>query len=519
MYGERLPDANELQKANDTAKEATRMRFSDDPTRFTGAKSLVHYGEIQNANDQDYFIFEFPNHYSGSITVHAVSKGLSQLQYRFSIIDHAGNLLATGDSTAVLGGDIGLTINRPLSDPRVYFRVQPIGDAAARVGSYAIIAQLDALVTTQYADTLQATQRAHRWFASSPSSLTNFDVSSLVNASDDPVLNDDGGTDNVPADAKRVEPYVDSSVRRAALTIGTISTNSDTDYLRFRSPRPAAGKQFGMFIQVDSLERNQLVAKIKVFDAALNAVAAESIVNGNGEVVVWVPAVVPNQDYIVGIEGNGQAGATGNYEVAVSFQEAAPEINLLASAELTTAKGESAMAWYVARPQLFTLALNAQVNASSGGIGSVTGPAWVNIFDDKRRSVATIAGTIGELRTSPALLLLPGTYYLQFGAKPTNLTSSATIEMSLLGTADTDPIGPQPSAPGSVPVFTCPDTTVEFCYPGEVRTADPFIFVPDPVIVLPTTVPYPWWSFRCLVLDKPISSQQRRHSGRCERRW
>ncbi len=35
-------------------------------------------------------------------------------------------------------------------------------------------------------------------------------------------------------------------------------------------------------------------------------------------------SVNPNQDYIVGIEGNGQAGATGNYEVAVSFQEAAP---------------------------------------------------------------------------------------------------------------------------------------------------------------------------------------------------
>ncbi len=49
----------------------------------------------------------------------------------------------------------------------------------------------------------------------------------------------------------------------------------------------------------------------------------------------------------------------------------------------------------------------------------------------------------------------------------------------------------QPTAPGSVPVFTCPDTTAEFCYPGEVRTTDPFIFVPDPVIVLPTTVPYP----------------------------
>ncbi len=74
MYGERTADANERQKPNDSAKEATRIRFSEDPTRFTGAKSLVHYGEIQNASDQDYFIFEFPNHYSGAMTVHAVSK-------------------------------------------------------------------------------------------------------------------------------------------------------------------------------------------------------------------------------------------------------------------------------------------------------------------------------------------------------------------------------------------------------------------------------------------------------------
>ncbi len=110
----------------------------------------------------------------------------------------------------------------------------------------------------------------------------------MIDASDDPVLNDDQGVDDIPADAKRIEPYVDSSVRRAALTVGTISKATDTDYLRYRSPRPAAGEQFGMLIQVDSLERNQLVAKVKVFDAQLRAVASETFVNGNGEVVVWL---------------------------------------------------------------------------------------------------------------------------------------------------------------------------------------------------------------------------------------
>ena len=81
-----------------------------------------------------------------------------------------------------------------------------------------------------------------------------------------PVLNDDGGTDDSPSDAPRIEPYTDSALRRASRTIGSISTARDADYFRFRSPKPPSGKTFGMLVQIESLQRDQLIPRVAVLD-------------------------------------------------------------------------------------------------------------------------------------------------------------------------------------------------------------------------------------------------------------
>jgi len=85
---------------------------------------------------------------------------------------------------------------------------------------------------------------------------------------------------------------------------------------------------------------------------------------------------------------------------------------------------------------------------------------------------------------------MPGTYYLQFGTKMSNALDSDILNIELSGNADTDPLGPPPLA-GTQPIFTCPDTTVQICYPDTPPTAVPFIVVPAPVVVLPTGIPFP----------------------------
>ena len=483
LYGLRQPDANEINKPNDVIGDATRIRFSDS-SNFDGSKALVHYGEITSPTDKDIFFFELPSNYTGTATIHAVSAGLSQLQFRFTVTDRNGVALAQGESTSQLGGDVALNVSRPTGDSKLYLRVEPIGDPLSQVGSYAIIAQLDGLIKTSYADSLKVAQTAHRWFASSAQSLTNLNIGSLVGSSEDRVLVNDGGVDDNPLNAPRVEPYADSPLRRASLTIGTISTTQDVDYFRFRSPKPPSGKTFGMLVNVDALELDQLVPVIQVLDKQLKPLAVEQFVNGNGNVLVWVPGVHENEDYTVRIAGATSAQKTGNYELAVTFQENKPQRNILSEADLTKADPESESALYVGRPQLFTFALKAS------SASAVTGDVWANIYDDHKRPVTTLATEVGQLRTGASILLMPSTYYLQFGTKLSNALDSDVLKVELSGNADSDPLGP-PRLNGSQPVFSCPDPTVQFCYPNTPPTNAPFVFVPAPPVVLPTSVPYP----------------------------
>ncbi len=483
LYGLRKADANELSKANDTIADATRIRFSDS-SHFDGTKGLIHYGEISSPSDKDVFFFEFPSGYNGTASIHAVSAGLSQLQFRFTVTDRSGHDLAHGESTAQVGGDVALKVSRPVGDSKLYLHVQPIGDPLSQIGSYAIVAELDGLVKTTYDETLKIAQTAHRWFASSALSLSNLNLSTLIGSSDHPVLVNDGGVDDSPLNAPRVEPYTDSALRRASLTIGTISTSQDADYFRFRSPKPPSGKVFGMLVNIDALELDQLIPVVEVLDKQFKSVAFEQFVNGNGNVVVWVPNVQENVDYTVRVASASSTQKTGNYELAVTFQENKPQRNVLAVGQLTVASPESQSALYVARPQLFTFALYASSSSP------IVGPVWANIYDDHRRPITTIATEVGQLRTGPSILLMPGTYYLQFGAKMSNAVDGDVLNVELSGNADTDPLGPPPLV-GSQPIFACPDTAVQFCYPDTPPTPAPFVFVPAPPVVLPTSVPFP----------------------------
>ncbi|MFO1062774.1 MAG: dockerin type I domain-containing protein [Pirellulales bacterium] len=484
VYGTRGPDVNELAKSNDVIGDATRIRFDGTSSHWDGKAPLVHYGEISTASDKDIYFYDAT--FSGATTFRVASAGLSQLQFKMSILDKNGNVLAQGTAHDASGGDLKLHLSNVAVGQKVYIKVEADGDPSAAIGSYAVIIQPDA--TAAYSDTevLRVAQKAGRWFASSAQTLSSFDVKSLFGSVAVPKLNDDNGADDNPLDAPRVSPYVDSASRRGARIIGSIGSATDDDNYRFRSPHIAGGQTMGLMVQVDALERDSLVPKVSVFDSLLNPVAAEVQVNGNGEVRLWIASVQSNQDYTVRIESDVTGHATGNYEIRTSFQSEAPTANILTTKDLDALHPEQSAVWYVGRPQLFSLALaGSSTSASQESI-------WVVIYDQNKRPISTLATTVGELRTGPAVLLEPGTYYLQFGMRDSSGTaSSATTHIDVYGDADINPIGPPAIDPGSTPAFACGDGSGQFCYPNNAPTTEPFVINSDPQSVLPTTQNWP----------------------------
>ena len=140
---------------------------------------------------------------------------------------------------------------------------------------------------------------------------------------------------------------------------------------------------------------------------------------------------------------------------------------------------------YVAKPQLFSLAL-ASSFAQSPQI-----PVWANIFDVDLKVVYHLSSLSNQFRTGNSVLLMPGTYYLQLGARFDASTAPQQATVRLLGTADSDPLGPAPVDPASTPIFGCPDSPDKFCYPPDFETTEPFALLPEPPFELPTTSDLP----------------------------
>lgn len=481
MYGIRSADANELNKANDTLNDATRMRFSDVTSTFDGTKPLIHYGEISQATDRDIFTFEVPQTYHGTTTVHVDSRGLSQLQFRLTLKDVKGNVIASGDNTAIAGGEVRLHIPGTANGGKYYLQIDAIGSSINKVGSYAVIAELDGKVSVPYETTLKSVQKAHRWFASAATVLGSLDVGTLALSQNNGTLVDDKGGNDSSGGATRVDPFLDNAQRRAARTIGSITSATDVDYYRFRSPTPASGITFGMLLQVDAIERDGLMPDIEVLDESQKVLPVQLLVNGNGEVKLWVAGITANKDYTVRVRGVAIGHNIGNYELSATFQQDHPEMPLLSQQELSNKQPESKTFWYVAKPQLFSLALDSSF-AQSPQI-----PVWATIFDADLKVVYHLSSLSNQFRTGNSVLLMPGTYYLQLGARFDATAGNQHATVRLLGTADNEPLGPAPVDPASSPIFGCPDSPDKFCYPPDFETTEPFVLLPEPPFDLPTT--------------------------------
>ncbi len=165
---------------------------------------------------------------------------------------------------------------------------------------------------------------------------------------------------------------------------------------------------------------------------------------------------------------------------------------------------------YVAKPQLFSLAMESSVQGSSI-------PVWANIFDAKMRAVYNMTTLSNEFRSGASLLLMPGTYYVQLGARFDSAASSpsqATIR--LLGSADSEPIGPLLLDEATTPIYGCPDVPDKYCYPPDFETTEPFVLLPEPPFDLPSTFDFPLepitgdgffgTSFERFNIDMPLDS-------------
>lgn len=485
LYGPRKDDVYDAAQPNSTIAKSSRIPHSEAVDGYTGQTPLIVYGDLLNTSDKDVFELPVLTGYHNGLTFDLVTRGISFLSAKFSVMDRNGNILDQVTTTDHSGSKVSLHITSA-TEGKYYLKVETASSDIYASGSYAIVTKYDTLLTTPQDTIDRVTLEGFQWQARTDDSLATVDTRNLLSTGT-VVLSNDSHQDDSTSTATILKPSVDTSARRAFQVVGTISDSTDLDLYRIRSQNSPSSTR-GLTILIESLEFGGLVPSITVLDKTGVVMPVTMITSGNGEVLLRVSGIEQNKDYFVQIASGYQS--TGNYAMVATFDDIAPTRTSVVTDSLSATEPVHDSTLFVARPQLISFALQ----SSSASASASSSAIWATIFDESHRTVAFLGSEIGGYRSSNAILLQPGTYFVQVESRDASGQNPTDAQFQFFMDHISDPVGPPVLPPGTQPAFGYDPATGLFTYPGQIPTASPVVIVPPlaPVPPPPTDlVPIP----------------------------
>lgn len=480
VYGSRRPDIYEGAQGNETISKATRIPHSEPIDGFNGQTPLVVYGDIRNSTDKDVFELPVLPGYHGPLTFEFVTSGISLLSGRMAILDRHGNVLGQVATTAAMGDKVTFQLSAA-TDEKYYVQIDTPSSDAFSSGAYAVVTKYDQLLTTDAAAIEKSVLEGFRWQARTDDGDAEVDVRKLLAPGGTPQLADDLHQDDSVGTAAVLQATLDTPAVKKFQFVGTISDAADVDLFRLRSQSaPSAAR--GLTVSVESLEQGGLIPAVSLLDKNGTNLPITLLTNGNGQVMLRAEGIQPNQDYFIQI--SGRAGTLGNYALSARFDDVAISRTSVLTGNLSADTPYQAATMYVARPQLFSFAMESQTAAV--GIA----PVWATVFDDKHRTVAFLGSEAGQFRSGLAVLLQPGTYFIEVEGRGDGGSGDPNASFIFFADRISDPVGPPILLPGTEPVFPIDPATGLILFPGQPPTAEPVVIVP-PSVPPPAPSPAP----------------------------
>ena len=468
LYGQRVPDPNEQNDAatnNDTEADATELVSGHIAGGDEGTAPAIVYGDVTTTGDVDFFALQGLSDYAGPITFQVRSDGISLLAFRLSVLDHNGQLIEQAAVSGLAGGEAAIRIPQNDPDETYFVKVQSARSDVHGVGGYSLAAAFD--------DVNQLDEAAIDRFAGGDFRLLDREqLQQLIQVGAGAAYNDDAHTNDEPGfetELGTTAGYAESTRYDA---VGGISDATDVDLYKFQSPDAAPGEPLALTAAVRSLEAGGLMPRVTVFDEDRNPVSTHVLVNGGGRFTAQLAGAEPDKEYFVRVDDAGVEGLfdTGNYALTVSFGGTAAQTELFAAGSLDDAEPIASHTLHVGETGLFHLAMQA---AETPVDAPTVVAAW--LIDAGGHSRVRLASRPGETRTVDGVLLTPGTYRLDV-AVASFASPLPAIGYTILGALVSDPFGVDPEDPTGDPVHECPDDPSMFCYPGDVRSTDPFLW-------------------------------------------
>lgn len=503
LHGVRAADANETHTENgsaftdnDTLVTATPLLKNELPDENGGSAPSIVYGDITTNADRDYFLIDTPGGYTGSMTVALRSLGISLLMPEVTLLNAAGQEIATATASTIGGSELVLNVPALAQNADYYVRVEGADPGVFGIGGYSL--------TVTYNDANQADPTLVTELASgkyrnlSQAALGGF----FDNDLDEEYLNDDDHSDDDAELGLELTTQPGFAPETRYQTIGSIVDATDVDHYVIKSPEALALDT--LTVAIRSLERGGLRPKVRLLDEDLQPVAATILASGAGDFVIQATGIEREKDYVLEVQAADASGVfnTGNYELTAVFSAEATPLTLMASGTTGGAVNGRVHTLYVARPQLMHFAIETGAAATTtltSVVATVRNSAGV--------VVATIAAPPGETRSLPAVLLNPGEYTVELVVRTLDGSPPPSLTYALRGRAISDLFVGDPNDPTTHPfAHPNPELGALFLYPGNFASNDPFLwdnFVdslpqPPPLLELGPLVNLlvgDWWSW------------------------
>lgn len=473
LYGARVPDEHESQANNDTRSKATSIDDAEASDGFDGSAPLVEFGDLHATTDADFYMLPVLLGYDGAISFDVRTQGLSLMRPRVTVFDRHGDQLATSTVSDPLGGTAHVQVSGPF-DEKLYVRVDSTAGDLFALGGYALIASYDGLDTTDPAVVSGAVREGFRWRGLTDRSLATINLGPLLRGDDDADYDDDAGSDDDGQSGRSLDPVDEGAERLKYQYVGTLSATGDVDHYKIAAPTFGSGEQRNLTLAVEALKLDGVIADVAVFDDKGNAIPYETSANGAGLVMLFVPNVQSNLDYVVQVRTSSAAkvGERGNYSFHATFDTSTPGFREFARGSVSPETPEQVFTLYVAQSQLFTFVLD-----STPGPDSQGSVAWVTILDDHKRPVFLAAGPAGQSRSATSGILAPGEYRFVVSSRQADGVTPASVDFVVRGRQSSDPVGPPVIDASVTPLYSCESDPTAYCYPGNLIVSDPFVTV------------------------------------------
>lgn len=485
IHGKRVPDPNEGNHGNDTIARATDIKGSEEDESvqegFRGDQVWIQFGDLHSGSDKDVYEIKINQHYSGPVAIEVRSAGLSLAKLAVRITDRNGKLLNEGSTAGNQGGVVTLTIEQTQPGEKYYVEVSSQGDAFWATGDHSITIADPMKLRSDSNAIADWSRKAHRWYHDSEKSRDGFSYQLLPTKNDGP-SDDDRHTDDTLLQASTIPMVLQTENRTVYRTVGSISDIIDVDNYLVVLPSDLAGLT-ELSIDVDSLDIQGLAPTITIFGEDGNEVIAEPRVNGFGQTQSVLRSVVSKQRLYVRVNTVEVAAVhkTGSFALTITLQAPTEPAPLLIEAQLTLDQSIAEREWFIARPQLFAFSLFGQ---SSGA--DTDRELMLSVFDSNKKLIAGLIAPWNQLRSTPGLFLNPGMYYLQVAAFGFS-GGTEVLAIQLRADQPSKPVGPILGSTTVKPLYLCPGSTTEYCYPNTSlpKTTPSHVGAPPPAKTIP----------------------------------